>query len=152
MGEQVVRKDRLPLLWKTDQIAKPYTRSSVGKIYGVNQATCVVEPDKFSKKGVWHAEFITAQPGFCLERALYNHRRLAEHFVEVFRKMYHNLRVEQFLPPRADQRCHLLSFALIWWELFALFTPDQIKVDLFDILCCRGGACFQTYCTPCGLI
>ena len=44
-----------------------------------------------------------------------------------------------------------MAFSLVWWELYALFAPDQIKIDIYDLLCSRGGALFQSYCTPCGL-
>ena len=58
------------------------------------------------------------------------------------------MKVEGFLKGLKDQRCHLMAFSLVWWELYALFTPEQIRVDFFDLLCSRGGAVFQTYCTP----
>jgi len=45
-----------------------------------------------------------------------------------------------------------MAFSLVWWELCALFTPEEIKVDFFDLFCSRGGAIFQTYCTPQGLL
>ena len=92
----------------------------------MNQATCLDEPDaadERSLKRLWKQQFVTFQPGFSLGRALYNHRKLARHFIQTFRTFYTALPVDGFLSGRKDQRCHLVTYALIWWELYALFTP-----------------------------
>ena len=70
----------------------------------------------------------------------------------MFRKFFSRMRVEGFLTGRMDQRCHLVAHALLWWELYKLFTPEQIKVDFYDLFCIRGGTCFQTYTMPTGVI
>ena len=32
-----------------------------------------------------------------------------------------------------------MVYHLIQWELFAIFAPEKIRLDLFDLLCVRGG-------------
>lgn len=81
-----------------------------------------------------------------------NTTRLAQHFISLFRGFFHDLPMDGFLTGRMDQRCHLISHSLLWWELYMLFTPEQIKVDFFDLLCIRGGTCFHTYTMPTGVI
>ena len=36
------------------------------------------------------------------------------------------------------------------WELASVFAPEQIKCDIFDLLCCGGGAVLQNFVTPYG--
>lgn len=57
-----------------------------------------------------------------------------------------------YLPDLADMRSNQLSWHLLNWELAAIFAPDEIKVDIFDLLCCRGGAILQNFITPDGKV
>jgi len=154
--DKLSKKDKIPLRWKVDpMISQDFpTSEPTGSVYGVNNAHfALVESDgiEYAKKA-WKATIVSVQLDFKLERSLRNHRLLSKHFISIFRGFFSNSKVDQFLDGFKDQRCHLLAFTLVWWELYALFTPEQIKIDIFDLLCSRGGACFQTYCTPCGLL
>ena len=98
--------------------------------------------------GVRATYFKARQPGFHIDRALYNLHRLSDHFIDVFRKMHENLAVFSFLPPLSDLRCNCLAFHLLLWELTAIFAPHHIRVDLFDLLLVRGGTIFNLYVIP----
>ena len=39
-------------------------------------------------------------------------------------------------------RCNLLAWHLLIWELTAIFAPEEIRIDIFDLLSVRGGAFF----------
>ena len=47
-------------------------------------------------------------------------------------------------------RCYKLINFLISYEIISLFTPDRVKLDPFAYLLVRGGAQFQTTCSPQG--
>ena len=79
------------------------------------------------------------QPGFDLKRCLNNLHKLSDNFIAVFRKLYKGLSLDQALSRLSDFRCHMMVYHLIQWELFAIFAPEKIRLDLFDLLCIRGG-------------
>ena len=79
--------------------------------------------------------FKAEQPGFSLDRALYNLHRLADHFINVFRDLNKNKAIDQFLNPKADVRCNLMAWNLLQWELTAIFAPEVITIDFFDLMC-----------------
>jgi hypothetical protein len=66
---------------------------------------------------------------------LYNLHRLADHFITVFRDLNKNKAIDQFLNPQADVRCNLMAWNLLQWELTAIFAPEVITIDFFDLLC-----------------
>ena len=37
---------------------------------------------------------------------------------------------------------------LLQWHMIAIYAPNDLKVDIFDLLCKRGGAFFQVFFTP----
>ena len=90
------------------------------------------------------------QPNFDIERCLNNIQKLSYHFIDTFRRLNDGLGVFEFLIPRSDMRCNLMLYHLIQWELMAIFAPQEIKVDIFDLLCVRGGGFFQYFVHPTG--
>ena len=42
----------------------------------------------------------------------------------------------------------MLGSALIIWELYAMFYPEMMTLDAFDLLLDRGGALFQSFFNP----
>ena len=69
--------------------------------------------------------------------------KLSKHFIVVFRKIYANRGYREALPRMTDLRCHLLVDHLINWELLAIYAPDRMRLDMFDLLCTRGGGVFN---------
>lgn len=48
--------------------------------------------------------------------------------------------LHSFLKPNSDARCHMMAYHLLQWEFTAMLAPEEIVVDVFDMLCIRGGA------------
>ena len=90
------------------------------------------------------------QPSFRYEECLRNLHMLSDHFIAVFRHLFSKLPVGSFLPNRSDYRCNLLSYHLLLWELFAIYAPEEIKIDVFELLKSRGGAIFFNFFIPTG--
>lgn len=44
----------------------------------------------------------------------------------------------------------MLSFSLIYWELTAIFAPELITVDLFELILSRGCAYTALFIAPNG--
>ena len=44
-----------------------------------------------------------------------------------------------------------MAYNLLLWELTAIFAPEVIKVDIFDLLCKRGSL-LQAFVSPCGFV
>ena len=76
----------------------------------------------------------------------------SDNFILVFRKLHEGLPVFDFLAPMADFRCNLIAYHLVMWQLFAIFAPQEIKVDFFDYFCVRGGGQHQTFILPDGKV
>ena len=132
-----------------------YRLNKHSEIYFANQDMdvnkLIIESNKVEK--IKRSNIKARQPGFVLSLALYNLHKLSDHFIEIFRKINRKYAIEEFMTNLiADQRCHLMSYNLILWELMAIMAPDEIKVDLFDLLCVRGCAFFQIYITPSGKV
>ena len=47
-------------------------------------------------------------------------------------------------------RCFMLARTLVIYELVAIFAPDEISVDIFELLKTRGAFLFNSYCGPNG--
>ena len=47
-------------------------------------------------------------------------------------------------------RCHIIARSMLIFELFAIFDPDQIKIDPFELFKTQGGFCFNAFCGPTG--
>ena len=45
----------------------------------------------------------------------------------------------------------MMAFHLYFFEMTAIFAPDEIKVDIFDLLCSSGGAILRSFIYPCGI-
>ena len=95
---------------------------------------------------------IANQPGFCLERSLHNLKRFSDNFISVFRKLHEGMPVFDFLAPFTDFRCNLIAYHLVMWQLYAIFCPEEIKIDFFDYFCVRGGGQLQTFILPDGKV
>ena len=54
------------------------------------------------------------------------------------------------MPARSDYRCFMLAYHLLLWELFAIHAPNQMKMDVFELLKSRGGAIFFNFFIPTG--
>ena len=52
---------------------------------------------------------------------------------------------DDILPNQTEYRCFLLLTNLITFEISALFCPEIIKNDLWDLFLQRGGGLFQSY-------
>ena len=95
---------------------------------------------------------MAVQPRFDLKRALDNLKRLSIHFIDTFRKIQQKFSLHDFLQPNSDARCHMLTYHLMHFSFMAMLSPKDIKVDIFDLLCLRGGAPLQVFCRPDGEI
>ena len=100
--------------------------------------------------GWMHRQILLRQPAFNFKVAIYNMVKLSNHFIEVFRKMHEKMALLKFLPAASDTRCNLIAQHLLMWELHAILAPDRIKIDLFDLICLKGGAIFQRFYMPSG--
>ena len=69
---------------------------------------------------------------------MYNVDRLSRKFIEIFRFLNKDNGENEFLNMKADHRCSLMLFHLVLWEVTAMFYPEKIKIDVFDILCKNG--------------
>ena len=56
----------------------------------------------------------------------------------------------KFLPKVSDYRCNMLAYHLLLWQLFAIFAPQLIKIDIFSILLSQGCSFFFCYFDPAG--
>ena len=74
-----------------------------------------------------------------ITRGIYNLHRLSDHFIYVFRKIYGDRPVCEPLPRMTDLRCQLMADHLVNWEILAIYAPEKLRIDLFDLLCTRGG-------------
>ena len=102
---------------------------TIDELESIELTTCM------DKRRIFNAE----QREFKLEKCLNNLMKLSDHFIGVFRKLHDSLRVFQFLTKMADFRCNMIAFHLIMWNLFAIFAPEKIKIDVFDFMCIKGG-------------
>ena len=47
-------------------------------------------------------------------------------------------------------RCFMLARTLIIYELVAIFAPQEISVDIYELFKTRGCLLFNAYCGPNG--
>ena len=82
--------------------------------------------------------------GFSVERAVRNTRILIEGVLKVFCTIFSKYPLaSDDLPKQGEYRMSLMCANLTWWELYALFIPEEIKNDPFDLLTrIRGGGYF----------
>ena len=81
---------------------------------------------------------------FSLSRCLENLQKLTEHFIEVFREMHELLPMSTFMEnQQAELRCNLMAKHLLHWNMFAIFGPELVKVDLFSMLKSQNGTIFS---------
>ena len=81
-----------------------------------------------------------------------NTAKLMDYMNDIFEQLYSNRpQCSDYLPLQSEYRCFMLATHLITWELFALFTPEDIAIDPFEFLKLRGGGFFQFVCSPKGL-
>ena len=91
------------------------------------------------------------QPKFNKLRAISNIQKLSDHFIEVFRSLHKGKGLNDWIPEEADLRCNMMATHLFWFEMAVILAPDEIKVDIFDLLCSSGGAIFRNFIYPSGM-
>ena len=55
-----------------------------------------------------------------------------------------------YFPMQIMYRCFLLARTLLIYELMSIFAPDEITIDLYELLKTRGGFLFNSFCGPNG--
>ena len=75
---------------------------------------------------------------------------LTDHFIEIFRDLHVNKFFYTYLEHRpTEYRCHMLMVHLLIWEIHAMYYPELILIDVFDVLKDHG-ALFRTFFYPDG--
>lgn len=64
-----------------------------------------------------------------------NTEMLSDNFIAAIRSFYAGKSMKHYLGEEADYRCNLFARHLIWWELTAVFYPQKMQLDIFDLLC-----------------
>ena len=75
---------------------------------------------------------------------------LSDHFIDVFRQVMNSLPDSQFPTKHSDYRCFMLVHHLLKFELWAIFKPEEMRLDIFELLKTRGNLCFNTFMDPRG--
>ena len=73
---------------------------------------------------------------------------LTDNFIRIFRDLHKGKCLDEFLPLAIDYRCNLLGYHLFLWNIFAIVAPERIKLDLFNLLCSKGGLIFNSFVSP----
>ena len=93
------------------------------KIIVVNMPTDGLDLSIKDVQKVYKKKVVARQPLFDLERCLYNLDRLSKHFIQVFRYLCKDHGDFDFLNMYTDNRCAMMIFHLIFWELTAMISP-----------------------------
>lgn len=54
------------------------------------------------------------------------------------------------MPKISDHRCNMLAFHLLWWQLYAIFAPQKMSIDIFSLFLKYGSAFFFAFFDPAG--
>jgi hypothetical protein len=76
--------------------------------------------------------------------------RLIEHVIDVCAYLFQKYTLSMTLPKIVDYRLSMLLRHLLWFELFAIFSPQDIKVSLPTLLTYANMGIFGIFVAPCG--
>ena len=70
---------------------------------------------------------------------------------DCFRKLYKSYpKISNFLPNQVMYRCYFLARSMLVFELVAIFAPEEISIDPFELFKTKGGLMFNAWCGPTG--
>ena len=133
-------------------IRKTKTEQNTAKLMVANQdnghepdlSSTTEEPVQYSK------QYNVYQPEFDLCKALRNIQVLSDHFIIIFRFLMSKQPEGEFLPKKSDLRCSMLAYHLLLWEMQAILAPEQMRLDIFELLKIRGCAILTAFLDPNG--
>lgn len=74
---------------------------------------------------------------------------LSRHILDLLR--YFFSRFKNMIPNLIEYRLSMLARNLIAFEVFELISPEDIQVDVYDLMLLRGNGLYTAYFSPCGL-
>ena len=55
-----------------------------------------------------------------------------------------------YFPMQVMYRCFMLARTIMYYELVSIFAPEEITIDVFELLKTQGAFMFNSYCGPNG--
>lgn len=150
-------KQDLWLRLKVDPLFKRYQRQSSIYLTPGNNFTNKkkVKVKDNCSGGQCMSTQVARQDGFFRsETARKSIPKLVRHLNHCFEQLYRTKypKISDYLPIQVMYRCYLLSHSLLAFELAAIFAPEEIEIDPFELLKCQGGLSFNALCSPTGLV
>ena len=72
--------------------------------------------------------------------------------LDILKFMFHKYTISNPIPYAVDYGLSVSLRNLIYYEMFAIFSPQDIKIDIFELCKLRSHGLTTAYFSPCGTI